>query len=113
MASFDFAKGGPAFPFEIGDNSQYYVSRVVFQVKGAGTFSFTPQIKVRHSDGFLVAADLTNVSYTNRASVAPVAAGTAITVAGIYEVDGAGVEVWLSGSYTSGACQLVIAPVIG
>lgn len=110
----DFSKAsGVTFPFLLGDASTYTVGRVPFQVKGAGTYSFVPAIKVRNSQGQLVAADLQNVFYTNRLTGATVTAGTAITAAGIYEVDTTGVEVWITGSYTSGACILVTNPMLG
>lgn len=104
----DFAKTPTqTFPINCGDASSYIVGRVVFQVKGGGTYSLTPKIKVRGSNGALTTSDLSAVQYTIRTSGTTVTAGTAITSAGIYEVDGSGVEVWLDGSYTSGACAIV------
>jgi len=103
----DFQKTQQTFPINVGDPSSYIVGRVVLQVKGTGTFSFTPKIKVRGSNGVLTTSDLQAVTYTIRTSTTAVTAGTAITSAGVYEVDGSGVEVWLDGSYTSGTCVLV------
>lgn len=109
----DFQKTNQTFPVSLGDASSYIVGRVVFQIKGTGTFSFTPKIKVRGSNGVLVNADLSAVTYTIRTSNTSVSAGTAITSAGVYEVDGSGVEVWLDGSYASGTCVLVTDVIQG
>lgn len=103
----NFQKTTQAFPVNLGDASTYIVGRVVIQVQGTGTFSMTPKIKVRGAGSELTTSDLQAVAYTNRLNTNAITAGTAITAAGIYEVDGSGVEVWLDGSYTSGTCKIV------
>lgn len=101
------------FPVLVGDGSPYMVGRIVFQVKGTGTFSLVPKVRARGSKGNLVAADLTAVHYTNRVSGTDVTAGTAITTAGLYDVDASGVAVWIDGSYTSGSCLVVTEALEG
>ena len=114
MASttIDFTKANPpAFPFSLGDASGSYVGRIVFQIVGGGTFSFTPKARLRGAS--IANGSLVSVPYTNRGTGASVAAGTAITAAGLYEVDATGVEVTLDGSYTSGACAVYPQPLEG
>lgn len=78
-----------------------YVHRFVFQVvdDGAMVNSFTVNARIKG----LATAELITVPYTNRATGASVAAGTAIAAEGLFEVDATGVEIVLNNNYTSGA----------
>ena len=110
----DFTKqASVTFPLQVGDAAAYTVGRVRFQIKGAGTYSLVPQILIKGTGTTLSSADAQNTYYTNVLTNASVAAGTAITAAGIYEVDATGMLVYVSGSYTSGACILATQNLIG
>jgi hypothetical protein len=95
----------------LGDASQYSVGRIVFQIVDDGSMSTSAVVKARVLG--LADAELIAVPYTNRATGATVAASTAITAEGLYEVDAAGVEIVLDNTYTSGAGTVHYVPVAG
>lgn len=95
----------------LGDGSNRAVSRIVFQVRDDGSMStsFVVKAKVRG----LAATELIAVPYTNRGTGAAVAASTAITAEGLFEVDATGVEIFLDNTYTSGKGSVHYVPVEG
>lgn len=107
--TIDLAKAGTStIPF--GDASPVLVGRIVFQVVNTSSLSTSGVLKAR-VPGATTSVD---VPYYNRnAETTLIAAGTAITSAGIYEVNAAGVEIFFDNTYTSGAGLLVVNPLLG
>lgn len=95
----------------LGTGADGAVSRIVFQVVDDGSLSTSMVVKGRvlgQPD-----AELLSIPYTNRASGATVAAGTAITAEGMWEADATGIEVVLDNTFTSGAGTVYFQPVVG
>lgn len=92
------------------------VRRVVFQIVDTGSLSTSMVVKARmkvfQTTG-INDTELTAVPYVNRGTGATVAASTAITGEGIFEVDATGVEIVLDNTFTSGAGTLYYQPVDG
>lgn len=95
----------------LGDASTQSVGRIVFKIRDDSSLSTSMVVKARilgEAD-----AELVSVPYTDRSSNTALAAGTAITAAGLYEVDATGVEIVLDNTYTSGSGTVVYQPVVG
>jgi hypothetical protein len=94
----------------LGDASVRSVSRIVFQVRDDGSMSTSFVVKARV---WGLGSETIAVPYTNRGTGAAVAASTAITAEGLFEVDATGVEIVLDNTYTSGAGSVHYVPVEG
>lgn len=95
-----------------GDFGADVVSRVVFQIRDDGILSTSavPKGRVRG----LADAELKALPYVNRNDPdTQIAAGTAITAEGIYEVDSTGLETGLDNNWTSGAGSVHYQHVAG
>jgi hypothetical protein len=111
-STIDFTIGAArVFPISLGDVSDSTTGRMVFQVVGGGTYSLTPKARLRGAS--IPDGSLQSVPYVNRSTRSVVAAGTAITTAGLYEADASAAEIVLDGSYTTGACAVYPHPLIG
>lgn len=103
----------------LGDASPAIVGRQVFQVVDGGSWSGSIVVKARIAGGSKSAPALTNsnnvsVPYINRNDTATlIAAGTAITSAGIYEVESTGVEIYLDYTHTGGTGLVYPIPYLG
>jgi hypothetical protein len=86
-------------------------SVIVFQIRDDGSMSTSAVVKARIPG--LADAELIAVPYTNRGTGAAVAASTAITAEGLFEVDATGVEIVLDNNWTSGAGSVHYVPLIG
>lgn len=98
----------------LGDASIHGVSRIVFQIRDDGSMSTSAVLKARVNVlPALASTELISVPYTNRGTGASVAAGTAITAEGLFEVDATGVEIVLDNTFTSGKSSVHYLPVEG
>lgn len=97
--------------FVLGDASPHSVGRIVFQVVEVSAISTSFVVKARVPG--LADTELIAVPYTNRGTGAAVAASTAITAEGLFEVDATGVEIVLVNTYTSGKANVTYFPVAG
>lgn len=92
----------------LGTADDNVVGRVMLQVVGSGwTGGLTPMGRVDP------AAPLVNLPYRNHGTNTPVAAGTAITADGLYDVDAPGMEVVLVHARTAGSVQIYPRPLRG
>lgn len=95
---------------KLGTGHESSVSRIVFQVVDDGSMSTSAVVKGRIQG---ITDELIALPYVNRGTGASVAASTAITAEGLYEVDATGIEVVLDNTYASGAGSVYIVPVAG
>lgn len=95
----------------LGDASHGTTGKMVFQIVDDGSMSISLVVKARVLG--LADSELIAVPYINRGTGATVAASTAITAEGIFEVDATGVEVVLDNTNTSGAASVYYQPVLG
>ena len=86
-------------------------SVIVFQIRDDGSMSTSAVVKARVPG--LASTEWIAVPYTNRGTGAAVAASTAITAEGLFEVDATGVEIGLDNNWTSGAGSVHYVPLIG
>lgn len=95
----------------LGDGSTQNVSRLVFQIVDDGSLNTSMVVKARILG--LPDSELTAIPYTNRGTGSTIAASTAITAEGIYEVDATGVEIVLDNTLTAGTGTVYYQPVVG
>lgn len=100
--------------YSLGNASDRDVSTIVFQTVGlSGTCSVVPKIRIAGS-GATGTTLLVAVPYINRAAPTTViAAGTAITTDGIYQVDSSGSELVLDATVSSGSAVVRFWPLAG
>lgn len=110
MPQINIATAGTA-KYNLGDGNPDSTSTCVLHVTGGGSFSIVP--KAYKGDSTLtMATDAANIAYkVLKTGVVTDGAVTAITAAGLYEIDGNGLKVVLDATYTSGACVVDFAHV--
>ena len=97
------------------DGHEYSVSTVVLQVSGiaADSGSMTPQLRIAMTGSLATPPAWVNCAYINLASGAVVAAGTAITADGIYEVSTNGCFLGMNVTAVTAGYTLYLTPLEG
>lgn len=95
----------------LGSSREGVVSSWVLGI--SGTFVGSMILRKRLRGGSVALASAGACWYTNVLTNTAVAAGTAITAAGVYVVQADGCDIGLDFTYTSGSLVLEVDPIIG